>query len=1035
MSKAQAVGKAVAAAAAGAEAIPRIGVSIKVGDLARIRSEPCIIVKVPSAEDQSFISIGSSGHTIRHLQRDISYVFPEWAHRKKPAEPVVPTTKTRTPVGLNAESNALLESSNIPVTILSHLSRFDDAVDQTIHDKTAKFSTVYKHFKTVEKQDSVSVFEVAKWVFLGLEGGALLLSGNEGTNTTTISDILQSGLSPSELYATHVYLSRNTKLFIQDSAPTGKLVEFNARFRLRDEGGVSEILWLERQAKGMRPGKELTEFLEKAKVLIEWAASHPSVESSRQVTEGSQQSKPVIEFTQSDLVFIRAIKSAAFNPASLTNPNPITDLVNRGILSRLPHGYSRKVLSRGFNMGPQASGRGLDAFRLLKDLGVLTHWENPALLSAKTEGGSLDAIDGHSFSEWADLAVVESNGWANELLASPTFYNELTEIQDEQQVSLTKEKMTVTSETLSQPTESVLAKVIRDRTVFPHAEMQDTFPTRDAFESTRRDFGDLPVYVIDSPTAQELDDGISVEETSEGTWIHTHIADPTAYLPPNHPLSSLAQLRGVSMYLPERHYPMMPDVLSNARFNLGKSHCALTFSCRLGSDGEIADYKVTPSIIKNVKILHYRTVNQVLDWSTVFGVSLAPEARSIWVSKALTEHQPTTETAKETLSNLDEKSISDLKKLQALAYSHMKLRVSRGGFTSDQPDYGVKVVPYPLPITPNSPSKAFEYESTQQKPPLVLLDPNQSSHVEPSSNMVSECMIIANRIASKFCTDRSIPALYRGQEPLKSPETTYQEGLIQQALDSIDSVSGVMPYSTFRTLLPFYSPGSMSMTPVAHFSLGIRAGSTAPSDFGGYMKVTSPLRRFKDMMMHWLMKEHLLTGTTRLFDSQDVAAISSRVYEIEKRTQRVSSASSKFWALEWILRREVLWRMGASEKVVFSGVALDDDKWKGVGIGMPGMGVGPRGPVVWSSDYRGSIEWSGDNGKWEVGLSQRCMQPTYRFVLESVITSTVARGILGDLGGIGARIDLKTNHMVGDVIICTVTTVDPAAGVLIVKEQ
>ncbi|ORY49593.1 RNB-domain-containing protein [Rhizoclosmatium globosum] len=1008
-------------------------VAAKIGDLAQVRREPCVIVQLPTSTDKDCISITASGHSLRHSLKDISFLSPNWSFatpsNSSSASNQQQQQQSKVPVGLNADSSTLLAASNIPASIISHLSQFDQTVDRLIHEKTAKFAALYAEFKTSQNREFITVQEAASWVFHGLDGALA---------------VENASVTPAQMCAAQLYLSRNPKWFQLDAAAgSNMLVEINARFLLKNRDEVDDFVWLEKQAKGSRPGKELKEFLEKAMILIEWAANHPAIDSSLLKPESAktaEYNRPTdITFTESDLKFIAAIKSAAFNPASIRNANPHTELVNRGILSRLPHGYAKKA-TRSMLNGPNASGRGLDALRLLKDLGVLTPWENTTIHTAAGEGaGALDALDGHGFSEWADIAVSESQTWADELLAEPVLYSE--EQAPKQTTGVTEEgksQLTFSADALAKgnDTESALFRAVKKHTVFPQTPVQDEFFSRDVFESKRRDFGDVPVYVIDSPTAQELDDGISIEETAEGSWIHVHIADPTAYLPPSHPLSMLAQLRGTSMYLPERHYPMLPDILSNARFNLGKSHCALTFSARLGSDGEIVDYKISPSVIKNVKILHYRTVNDVLDWSNVYGFSLPPEERTPWVNKALNELSP-----KEGVkSQLDDKSVSELRKLQELMYRHLKLRISRGGFSSDQPGFGVKVVPYPLPITPESPNVPFQYEEQQQSPPLVLFDPNQASHLEPSSNLVSECMVMANRVAAKFCTEHNIPAIYRGQEPLKPASSPLESSTITDALASIDPVSGVMPYTYFKNILPFFSPGSHTMQPASHYSLGIRAGGTSASDFGGYMKVTSPLRRYKDMMLHWLIKSQLLAesdpsrAVSCPFSSTDVETISTRINDIEKRTDKLSTASHKYWALEWILRREVLWRCGASEKTVFSGVATEMEHLKDVGIGLPGIGAGPRGPVIWSDEYRGVVEWGVPSSKWEVGYNQRCIRPTYQVVIGSILNTRFGLGLLGNLGGIQARVDLKAERYVGDIVTCVVDTIDPAAGVLIVKE-
>jgi hypothetical protein len=103
-------------------------------------------------------------------------------------------------------------------------------------------------------------------------------------------------------------------------------------------------------------------------------------------------------------------------------------------------------------------------------------------------------------------------------------------------------KPTLTSASLLNSQHSHTASLIRSRVLFPQEILSDSIYSRDPVESMRRDFGDIPVYVIDSPTAHELDDGISIEETPDGVWVHAHIADPSHLIPPNHPLSILSQV-------------------------------------------------------------------------------------------------------------------------------------------------------------------------------------------------------------------------------------------------------------------------------------------------------------------------------------------------------------------------------------------------------------------------------------------------------------------------------------------------------------
>ena len=80
------------------------------------------------------------------------------------------------------------------------------------------------------------------------------------------------------------------------------------------------------------------------------------------------------------------------------------------------------------------------------------------------------------------------------------------------------------------------AGVIAKR-IYQEQSMIETL--NDANADVRYDFGDMPVYTIDDEFAHELDDGISIEETDEGTWLHIHIAIRLGSLAESLPLLGL----------------------------------------------------------------------------------------------------------------------------------------------------------------------------------------------------------------------------------------------------------------------------------------------------------------------------------------------------------------------------------------------------------------------------------------------------------------------------------------------------------------
>ncbi|KAH9031790.1 hypothetical protein EDB85DRAFT_1958444 [Lactarius pseudohatsudake] len=142
--------------------------------------------------------------------------------------------------------------------------------------------------------------------------------------------------------------------------------------------------------------------------------------------------------------------------------------------------------------------------------------------------------------------------------------------------------------------------------------LDDFYPV-DPLESIRHDFGQLLVYTIDDHGAQELDDGLSVERDASDPsclWVHVHVADPTAVLPPTHPFARRARDTAHTHYFYHGSQSMLPESLVG-QLSLGHSAInggaenVMTFSARVDSAGNIVDYKVRAGIVHNIRVLKY----------------------------------------------------------------------------------------------------------------------------------------------------------------------------------------------------------------------------------------------------------------------------------------------------------------------------------------------------------------------------------------------------------------------------------------------
>jgi len=149
--------------------------------------------------------------------------------------------------------------------------------------------------------------------------------------------------------------------------------------------------------------------------------------------------------------------------------------------------------------------------------------------------------------------------------------------------------------------------------------------------------------------------------------------------------------------------------------------------------------------------------------------------------------------------------------------------------------------------------------------PEVSLQP-----IGPARFMVSECMVLANRIAAEFLRDNQIPAIYRSQPPPKSK------------LISGISTDIKLNYRQRR----FISRGVTSYEPEFHSGLGLEA----------YTTVTSPLRRGLDLLMQQQIIGFLKSGLP-VHSSADLEGLAIYLNEGLMSASIVSHNRQRYWLL------------------------------------------------------------------------------------------------------------------------------------------
>jgi hypothetical protein len=370
---------------------------------------------------------------------------------------------------------------------------------------------------------------------------------------------------------------------------------------------------------------------------------------------------------------------------------------------------------------------------------------------------------------------------------------------------------------------------------------------RDAMSHLRRDWGGLEVYCIDDADAQEIDDGVSIEEIDGKPgecWLHVHVANPTAFFDKTHVLSGLAAHMAETVYTPERSYPMLPAWATQKYFSLDRNRPVLTFSTRLDSAGQAVERKIQPGIVRKLTNLSYSQLREIL------GEPAPPVAVKLVVGGPLPS-----ETASPTHLHtpLPSNKLRELRKLADVARKLHQRRLTGGGVQVGRTEVGVRVFGNAsqtgYPFFPLS----IDRSRIIHGDPTIVLTVAEGAGVFAvnntfsSADVVAECMIAACETAGIWCSERNIPVVFRGTIENPRMDVMPLAQLQKQVIGPHLAKHGNLSRDLTHRLMAAYGKGAPSTTSIPHSFLGVKS----------YVKVTSPLRRFSDMIAHWQIEAAL----------------------------------------------------------------------------------------------------------------------------------------------------------------------------------
>lgn len=393
-------------------------------------------------------------------------------------------------------------------------------------------------------------------------------------------------------------------------------------------------------------------------------------------------------------------------------------------------------------------------------------------------------------------------------------------------------------------------------------------------QKSREKYEDV-IYCIDSKDPLEIDDGISVRKVSKDEYVvSSFIANPSSFMEPNLQMSRIAFERGQTLYLPKLNGT---DSLSMLPFAFGqeiqlgypeKPTRVVRISFKINMNTGKVEYLDSKHAIgfgtatKFVKV-DYDSVNEILKDSL--------DANKILFG--LSER-----------TGVDQKVLaSDLKQLYAIS-SQLANNAKKNGRTN-----------------------VFDFFHLKKEVEEISSDANDQIHLKfkekregqgqgsgKSETLVSEIMVMSNHVAGKFFVDNKIPAVFRIQGKLPMSKK------VEKTLGSLLQKGNQITFRDMMLIQDYMTKSSISPVSSKHESLNLDA----------YATVTSPLRRFWDLINHWQLQAFVETGKPK-FDVGEINYMTMILKFKDELNRKISRRIISFYMFK------VLKQMEGNEKQKF----------------------------------------------------------------------------------------------------------------------
>ena len=367
-------------------------------------------------------------------------------------------------------------------------------------------------------------------------------------------------------------------------------------------------------------------------------------------------------------------------------------------------------------------------------------------------------------------------------------------------------------------------------------------PTMDG----RTDLRSLPLVTIDPVDARDHDDAVHAEADSDqknsGGWVVTvAIADVAHYIRPGSKIDREAQLRGNSVYFPDRVVPMLPEKISNDLCSLRELEERPCLAVRMVFDrhGEKRSHAFVRGMMRSAAKLSYQEAQAAIDG--------APSDKC--------------------LPLLD----SALKPLWAAYKAVATARDKRGPLDLDLPERKIVL-------------------DDKGRVERVVTPQRLDAH-----RLIEEFMIQANVAAAETLEEKRLPLVYRvhdapSAEKLKGlrdfletleMKVPHAGALKPEAFNKVLAQAKDLPVPDLINEVILRSQSQAEYTPknIGHFGLNLVR----------YAHFTSPIRRYADLLVHRALVRALGLGPDGLTD-EEIPRLDSIAKAISDTERRAMSA-------------------------------------------------------------------------------------------------------------------------------------------------